>query len=527
MNKEKLMIIDGNSILNRAFYGLQGPRLLSTKDGIITNAVFGFLNILFKYIEEEKPDMLWVAFDLKAPTFRHIEFEDYKAKRKGMPKELADQVPIIKEVLDAMNVKRIEIEGYEADDILGTISLIAEKEGKDVIIITGDRDSLQLSSDTTRVKIPVTKGGRTETEEYDRNAIFEKYGIEPVQLIDVKGLMGDASDNIPGVPGIGEKTGFELIKTFHSIENLYENIESVAKKGVKTKLEENKELAFKCKHLAAIHRSIPDIEGLEGMERQDYGGEKLLNLFTRLEFKSFIEKLNLNNIKDIEKKQKEDENLDVFHIEDREGLNDVKASIRSSGAVSIYYMADKTGSFYTTLFGLALTWRENQAAFICLNENFHEQTILDEFKEIWSTLEVILSLKMDEFKEILEDADIKKYGHDLKNLIVYLKGKGISIKGIAFDTMIAAYVVDPSRDTYTVSELAKEYLDKNLDPIENLIGKGRTFTPFASMKTEDLMMCSSGHSETIFKVKHKLDEVLKEHGQSCLFNGILTSWTKK
>jgi DNA polymerase-1 len=212
MGNNKLMIVDGNSILNRAFYGLRGSKLLATADGLFTNAVFGFINILNKYLDEEKPEYLCVAFDLKAPTFRHKEFEGYKANRKGMPDELAVQVPIIKDVLDAMAIKRLEYEGYEADDIIGAVSLCAEGRGMDVIIITGDRDSLQLATKNTRIKIPTTRASRTETDEYDYDKVIERYGVTPTGFIDVKGLMGDASDNIPGVPGIGEKTAIDLIK---------------------------------------------------------------------------------------------------------------------------------------------------------------------------------------------------------------------------------------------------------------------------------------------------------------------------
>jgi DNA polymerase-1 len=202
MNNEKLMIFDGNSILTRAFYGIMGPQLLSTSDGLYTNAVYGFINILHKFVEEDQPELICVAFDMKAPTFRHREYEGYKAKRKAMPEELRVQVPVIKEVLDAMNIKRLEYEGFEADDIIGSVSLCAEKDGFDVVIITGDRDYLQLASDTTKIKLVTTRKGKTETQEYDYNRMIEEYGITPAQFIDVKALMGDASDNIPGVPGI-------------------------------------------------------------------------------------------------------------------------------------------------------------------------------------------------------------------------------------------------------------------------------------------------------------------------------------
>ena len=222
---EKIVLIDGNSILNRAFYGIMGSKMLMTPDGKYTNAVYGFLAILFKVLEDIKPEYLMVAFDLKAPTARHKMYEGYKANRKGMPNELAEQMPILKDILRAMNIVIVEMEGYEADDILGTIAKKAEKEKLDVTIVSGDRDTFQLTSNQIKVRIPHTKMGKTEVDVFDEEAIKEKYGIMPKQLIEVKGLQGDTSDNIPGVPGIGEKTALELIQKYQSITNLYLEIE--------------------------------------------------------------------------------------------------------------------------------------------------------------------------------------------------------------------------------------------------------------------------------------------------------------
>ena len=230
---EKLVVIDGNSILNRAFYGIMGSKMLMTADGTYTNAVYGFLAIMFKMMEEINPEYLVVAFDVKAPTKRHEMYKEYKGTRKGMPDELASQMPIIKKVLTAMNIKIIERAGYEADDILGTLSRYGEKEGLEVKLLTGDRDSFQLATDKTTIMLPRTKAGKTETEFFDRNKVIETYGVEPKQMIEVKGLMGDASDNIPGVPGIGEKTALNLVKEYGSIDNLYEMLEKEEAETVK------------------------------------------------------------------------------------------------------------------------------------------------------------------------------------------------------------------------------------------------------------------------------------------------------
>ncbi len=382
MRNKKLMIVDGNSILNRAYYGLQGNKLLATSDGLFTNAVFGFINILNKYLDEEKPGYLCVAFDLKAPTFRHKEFEAYKANRKGMPSELAVQVPVIKDVLDAMNIKRLEYEGYEADDILGAVSLCAESRGMEVIIVTGDRDSLQLAQKTTRIKIPVTRAYKTETDEYDYDKVIEKYGVTPTQFIDVKGLMGDTSDNIPGVPGIGEKTALDLIKKFGSIENLYENIDKVEKAGVREKLANNRELAFTSKRLATIERNLPDlcdIQYIDQLERKEFDREKLYQLFKRLEFKSFIEKFNLTP----EKPKNVLAAKVVESINSKEGMRVLKESIKDKKEFAVYYLLDKVDDFQSRLSGVGISLEEENSAYIGFGSELKEEDFIGEFKEIF------------------------------------------------------------------------------------------------------------------------------------------------
>ncbi len=221
---EKIMLIDGNSIANRAFFGVP---LLTNSHGEYTNAVYGFFNILFKLVDEEKPDHIAVAFDLKAPTFRHIKYEAYKGTRKGMAEELRSQMPIIKELLEAMGIKQYGLEGFEADDLLGTLSKKAEEAGYETVVVSGDRDLLQLASDTLKIRIPKTKGGKTETEDYFAADVVEKYGVTPTEFIEVKALMGDASDNIPGVPSIGEKTAVKIIQEYKTVENAIAHAQDV------------------------------------------------------------------------------------------------------------------------------------------------------------------------------------------------------------------------------------------------------------------------------------------------------------
>ncbi|WP_010252502.1 DNA polymerase I [Acetivibrio cellulolyticus] len=495
MKRQKLMVIDGNSILNRAFYGLQGTNLLATSDGLYTNAVFGFINIMNKYIEEENPQYICVAFDLKAPTFRHKQFDGYKANRKGMPDELRVQVPVIKEVLDAMCIKRLEMEGFEADDILGSISLCAQEKDIDVIIITGDRDALQLAGKGTRIKIPKTKGGKTETEEYDYNTIREKYSIDPVQFIDVKALMGDTSDNIPGVPGVGEKTALDLIKTYNSLENLYDNLEQITKKGLKEKLETYKEQAFMSKNLAAIDRNMPFLCHFDELVRNEFDKPKLYELFRRLEFKSFIDKFGLRDSQPCHNCIA----IETEIIDDGQGVMDLKQKIHEAKEVAFYYLIDRIDKFTNKLAGLCVSIKEGSSYFLNINERLTENEFLEGFKSIF------------------EDGEIKKYGHDLKNFIVYLKQNGIELNGVAFDTMIGAYIINPSRETYTISELAADFLNTNVKPIEEMAGKGKSFLPFGSMDVEELKNVVGLYPEIIYKAMKKIDDKLNENDQLNLY----------
>jgi DNA polymerase I len=498
MQKDKLMIIDGNSILNRAFFGLQGAQLLRTSDGLYTNAVFGFINILYKFLEEEQPDSLCVAFDLKAPTFRHKEFDGYKAQRKGMPPELAVQMPVIKEVLDAMNIKRLEYEGFEADDIIGSVSLCAETKGMQVIIITGDRDSLQLTTDTTRVKLPTTRGGKTDTEEYDKNRMLERYGVTPLQFIDVKGLMGDSSDNIPGVPGIGEKTALDLIIRFGSIEHLYDSIEEVEKKSVKEKLLANRELAFLSKRLATIERNMPELCTLDELKRKDFDREKLYELFKRLEFRSFLDKFNLAAPEapgvDFEGR--------IEIVRGKEGMLSLREALRAENDFAFFHLLDREEGFKSSLAGIAFTLGENTAYYVDISHSDGEE----EFLEI--------------FRDIFENPGIKKYGHDVKGLLVHWKKKGVHLKALGFDTMIGAYIVNPSRDTYMVSELAGEYLKKTVPSVEQLAGKGKSAVHYRDMDVERISEAAGMYALIVRELTQLLDASIRENDQAELYHEI-------
>ena len=302
---DNLVLIDGNSIINRSFYGIMGSKMLMLEDGTYTNAVYGFLSILFKILEDIEPKYLVVAFDLKAPTKRHKIYEAYKANRHGMPDELAMQMPILKDVLKAMNIAIVEKEEYEADDILGTLAKWGQSKDLDVTILTGDRDSFQLIDKNIKVRIPRTTMGKTENKDYTVEKIKEEYGLEPLDLIEVKGLMGDPSDNIPGVPGVGEKTALNLIKEYKNIDGVYENLDK-QKGKLKEKLEQNKELAYLSRTLGTININAPIEKKLELFEKKEWNKEEVLEIFKKLKFNRFIDRFNLlsdSNVSENEKQQ--------------------------------------------------------------------------------------------------------------------------------------------------------------------------------------------------------------------------------
>ncbi len=492
MSTGKLMIIDGNSILNRAFYGLKGAQLLATTDGLHTNAIYGFLNILNKFLNEENPQYLCVAFDLKAPTFRHQEFADYKATRKGMPPELAEQMPYMKEVLDAMNIKCLEMEGFEADDIIGSVSKCAEDKDIQVVIVTGDRDSLQLASEKTKILLPVTRAGRRETENYDAQGVMDRYGVTPTQFIDVKGLMGDKSDNIPGVPGIGEKTALALIKSFGSLDGIYENIDNIEKKGVREKLKENKELAYMSRHIATIDTQMPTLCQMEELKRREFDESRLYELFERLEFKSLIKKFGL------EQAGKPQINplaeLPVTIVDDPITLAQVGLEINNCEEVAMFQLIDRIDEFQYRLAGIAFSWG-NKNVFVKIGGGISEEQFLQQFASVFN------------------NNKIRVIGHDLKSFIVYLKWKGCALNCLAFDTMIGAYILNPSRSTFTVAELSHEYLGYTFESMEELTGKGRNYTPFSEIPTDRLAAASLYHSRTLLKLTEEIREIIHKNGQ--------------
>jgi len=470
---EKLLVIDGNSIMNRAFYGLSGKNMLTNKEGIPTNAVYGFLNILFKVLSEDNPTHIAVAFDLKAPTFRHKMYDGYKANRKGMPDELAAQMPIIKEVLDAMNITRVEVEGYEADDILGTLAKKSREKSIETVLFTGDRDSFQLVEEGITVKLPSTKGGKTETEVYDTEKIFEKYGVTPIQLIEVKSLMGDASDNIPGVKGIGEKTALKYIQEFGTLEELYNNISSDSVKGkAKELLIEYKEDAFMSKELARIDIEAPVELNFDAYKIKEYNKEKLYEIFKRLEFTNFIKKLELKSEAKIEK-------FEIGKIQIIEDYNELLKKLEIKKEVAFYTKEDI-----------------KQIAF-CIDEDIY----------------VLKNINVEALKAIFENENIQKVGINFKELYIKLINLGINPKGFYFDVGLAEYIIDANRGEYSLVRIAEERLNVELNQFNNT---QEQMSLFVDTK-EDNHEYISASAKVISKLKSLQDEIIKNNNQKELF----------
>ena len=501
---DKLVLVDGNSIMNRAFYGIMGSRMLTTKDGTYTNAVYGFLAILFKLLEDVKPQYLVVAFDLKAPTARHKLYEGYKANRKGMPDELAEQMPIIKEVLRAMNIDIVEMEGYEADDVLGTLSRYGEKQGLEVTILSGDRDTFQLATDNIIIRIPHTKGGKTETDEYNREKIIEKYGLEPKQLIDVKGLQGDSSDNIPGVPGVGEKTALSLIQKYGSIENLYDKLEKGEddlKGKQKEKIEQNKDLAFLSKTLGTINLEVPITDTLEDFKVEEWDKEKVYDLFKKLNFKRYIERFSLQPGENDNSEQEKDE-IENLKIIDK-SLDEIIELVKNQKQM-IFYLETKTDENPEKII-------KEKISIIAIYDNVNKEAIFYNFLE---------ENEIQTLKEILEDKEIKKISINLTKTYILLKQVDITLDGIYYDISIAAYILNPSNNKLEIENLIDRFLE--IDTSKLALREETTqinlFDEIPSVE-QDKEKCGK-YSYAISKIKDITEKKLEEINALKLFNEI-------
>ena len=433
----KLMVIDGNSIVNRSFYGV---RPLTTRDGLYTNAVYGFVTTLQRLLEEEKPEALCVTFDRREPTFRHLEYEGYKAQRKGMPEELAQQMPVLKEVLDAMDIPRYELAGYEADDLIGTISRKCEAAGWECVAVTGDKDSLQLITDKTKVKLVSTRMGQTTTKDMTPESFREAYGFAPIHIIDLKALMGDASDNIPGVKGVGEKTAMALVQRYETIDALYAAMPDVeAKPAAIKKLAEGEESARMSYHLAAILTDAPlDFQPDRNLRRPVK--PEPYDIFLRLEFNKLIEKMGLSAPAQPRAEKPEETDYTVVHVElaaDEAQAEKLLEAFRKAEFVTVLALPDLTGIVVDC----------NTGKDTALAGQFY----FDRYSGDWNKL-----------LSSLFSADIKKVSHDVKDLMRTLLESGLPAEGFIFDTALAGYLLDATAGHYDIGRLFASWFREEL-----------------------------------------------------------------
>ncbi|MCD8356877.1 MAG: DNA polymerase I [Clostridia bacterium] len=478
----KLMVIDGNSMLNRAFYGI---RLLTNHEGLCTNAVYGFVTTLLKLQEEHRPDRIVVCFDVKEKTFRHKAYADYKGTRKGMPDELAQQLPLIREVLAAMGIPYMEKPGYEADDLLGTLSQQANDRGDTCLIVTGDKDSLQLIGGGTSVLLAVTRRGQTITTEYTTEVFREQYGFDPIHMIDLKAMMGDTSDNIPGVSGIGEKTAMGLIQKFGSVQAVYDNIDDpFIKKGQRAKLLDGKESAEQSMWLVTIVRDVPldtDIGDLPPMKMDE---PALYHLFTRLEFKNFITRLGLQPPEDVAEAAPEKQ------IEEKEIRSGEELFAVLEGKQQIFLAAPHSLSALCLL-------AEETAYFLRADQ-----------------------VGTEEWQEILRTLFSGRYPltvHDGKPYLLALLEEGIEPADFAFDTALGAYLLDPAESSYNLDKVAMAYLQRELPPASDYEAED-AFSPLGGSETAQKTLCA--HAATVAQLAEQIVPKIEKEGMHGLYYDI-------
>ena len=473
---EKILLIDGHSILNRAFYGLPD---LTNSEGKHTGAVYGFLNILFRTIEEEKPQYLTVAFDLKAPTFRHKIYEAYKGTRKPMPEELREQVPLIKEMLSAMGVNIVTREGYEADDILGTLARRSEEKGMEVTILSGDRDLLQLATEKVLIRLPKTVRGKTTIEDYHTQQVIEKYQVTPPQIIELKALMGDSSDNIPGIPGVGEKTATKIIAEYGTIENAHEHLEELKPNRARESMREHYDMAQLSKTLATINTDSP-IEF-------SYDEAVLGNLYTKqafllcrqLEFKNLLSRF------DGDAAQEDELELEFFTCEDLTGCEALfeKAAEKKELGISLIAEGDR-------VFGAGLALDQEEIYYIPVEGLVTESYLCSRLEQLFQGDRVICAT-------------------DVKALLKHLD---FDEKTTVFDAGVAAYLLNPLKSVYTYDEMAKEYLTGQMLPTrEELLGKD-SFAKAWENESEGLTSLACYQAYTAFASRMPMSEALEEAG---------------
>ena len=478
----KFVLIDGHSILNRAFYGVP---IFTNSEGLHTNAVFGFLNIMFKIIDSKQPDYMAVAFDVHQPTFRHEMFKDYKGTRKPMMEELREQVPVIKELLQKMNITTVELPGYEADDVIGTFSKKGEKAGMEVDVISGDRDLLQLASDHITICIPKTKKGQTTVEEYNTEGVMKLYKVTPTEFIDVKALMGDSSDNIPGVPGIGEKGATAIISQFGSIENAYEHADEISNTRNRNALLNNYEMAQMSKTLATINIQSPVEVTPEQCKLEDIYTEDALEMIKRLEFKSMIQRFgSVTSTNDCEGGFK--------YINNPFDADPIFEQAKNADNVGIFIYRNKDN------FGVSLCFNNDNVYYIGKEGFVTEDYIIEKVRDLVNAKAKLTILNIKENNDILENDDAESI----------------------FDISIAAYLLNPLQNTYDYDDIAREYLGMNVPAFDEIFPKTKKSETPSDEIPENILKYACYNAYVAYKAKDALTEKLKETEMLDIYNNV-------
>lgn len=457
---EKIVLIDGHSILNRAYYGVPD---LTNSDGLHTNAVYGFLNIMFKILDEEKPDYFAVAFDLKAPTFRHKMYEQYKGTRKPMQEELRQQVPVIKEMLEAMQVPLMMLEGYEADDLLGTVAKKAEADGLEAVVVSGDRDLLQLATDHIMIRIPKTKKGGTEIEDYHTADVIEKYQVTPIQIIELKALMGDSSDNIPGIPGVGEKTATKLVAEYGCIENAYAHVDEIKPNKARESLRDHYDMAQMSKELATINIHSPFELDMEKARMTDLYTKEAFELCKKLEFKNMLSRFEVSQ-------EEQNHTAESFHMtSDLTQAQEWLEKLKKEQQIGFYLLSDEKQEFY----GLAVSGKE-ETFFFCNQGFLTEQYLTSALEELIETAEQAVTLQLKRQLRFLQFSE--------------------SAKKKILDGAISAYLLNPLKGEYPYEDLAKDYMKELIPGAAELLGKIKISDLNAEDERLSLLACYQSHT---------------------------------
>ena len=481
----KFLIIDGSSLFFRAFYALP---LLKTKRGLYTNAIYGFVMMVENAIEKIKPSHVAVCFDMKGKTFRSDIYKDYKGTRQKTPNELEQQWPLVRDILGHMNIKILESPVYEADDIAGTLAKLGSEEGFENYLLTGDKDYFQLVNDKTKVLF--TRKGITDMDIVTVEKIEEDYGIEPLEFIELKALMGDSSDNIPGIYGIGEKTGLKLVRQFHTLENLYDNIEDVSGKKLKEKLVDGKTAAFMSKKLGTIVRDVPIEESLDDLKKLDYDYEKLSELYREFEFNSMLDRLP----EEYRKEEVEEISQDNFEFVEIKDLKEIEKEIKDKKSLAFKFITD--GKIYEDVkpIYLAIKVKDSEVKIISYED-----------------------IDFDFLKDLMEDEDVEKLGYSLKEDIIILMDNEIDIKNYSHDVEIAEYLLNSTKSDYDINKISMEYFKNGYLDLEDLLGKGAKKKAYADLDKEDLFKYFAFVLNTIYRLENIQKEKIEEEEMTSLY----------